>query len=71
MKLVLDTEAESKDYAIVEETLWYNQGFGQWLWSRSSSSLTDGTTEIVTVSKVNNVKAEAGSTANNKTPSRT
>ena len=66
VKLVLDTEAESKDYAIVEETLWYNQGFGNG-YGQAKLILTDGTTEIVTVSKVNNVKAEAGSTANNKT----
>ena len=66
VKLVLDTEAESRTMPLLRKHFGTIRALAMAM-VEAKLILTDGTTEIVTVSKVNNVKAEAGSTANNKT----
>lgn len=70
VKVVFDTEADSNDYAVVLETAWVTtQGVGAKGYGEALLLMTDGTTQVVRVSKVGNAPAEAGDTpSGGKTP---
>ena len=69
VKVVFDTEADSNDYAVVLETAWVTtQGVGAKGYGEALLLMTDGTTQVVRVSKVGNAPAEAGTPSDGKTP---
>ncbi|WP_294553369.1 S-layer homology domain-containing protein [uncultured Pseudoflavonifractor sp.] len=61
VKVVFDTEADSNDYAVVLETAWVTtQGVGAKGYGEALLLMTDGTTQVVRVSKVGNAPAADG-----------
>ncbi len=58
VKVVFDTEADSNDYAVVLETAWITtQGVGAKVYGEALLLMTDGTTQVVRVSKVGTAPA--------------